>query len=122
MPDAKAFKHRLELPLVPARWRVPEASGLQRQRLLSALQDPWEHGLVLLIAPAGCGKTTLLSQFAAAVGAPVAWFRAESSERDPAHLLRYLAASLRHALPGLEGDLGSVEGVAAALDGYGQKA
>lgn len=122
MPDAKAFKRRLELPLVPARWRVPAASGLQRQRLLSALQDPWEHGVVLLIAPAGCGKTTLLSQFAAGAGAPVAWFRAESSERNPAHLLRYLAASLSQALPGLDGDFSSVEGVAAALDGYRQKA
>lgn len=121
MPDVKAFKHRLELPLVPARWRVPGASGLQRQRLLSALQDPWEHGLVLLIAPAGCGKTTLLSQFAAGAGAPVAWLRAESSERDPAHLLRYLAASLSQALPGLKGDFSTVEGVAAALDGLRQK-
>ena len=122
MPDAKAFKHRLELPLVPARWRVPSASGLQRQRLLSALQDPWEHGLVLLVAPAGSGKTTLLAQFAAGARVPVAWFRAESSERDPGHLLRYLDASLRAALPDLKGDFSSVEGAAAALHGLKQKA
>ena len=94
MPDAEPFEHRLQLPLVPARWRVPAASGLQRQRLLSAPKDPWEHGLVLLVAPAGSGKTTLLAQFAAGAAGPVAWFRAESSERDPAHLLRYLEASL----------------------------
>ncbi len=122
MPDVKAYKHRLELPLVPARWRIPAASGLQRQRLLSALQDPWEHGLVLLVAPAGSGKTTLLGQFAAGAQVPVAWFRAESSERDPKHLLRYLDASLKAALPELAGDFSSVEGAAAALHGLKQKA
>lgn len=122
MPDAKAFNHRRELPLVPARWQVPAASGLQRQRLLGALRDPWEHGLVLLVAPAGCGKTTLLAQFAAASQVPVAWFRAESSERDPTHLLRYLEASLRAALPGIGGEFSSVEAAAAALHGLKQKA
>lgn len=122
MPDAKALKRRLELPLVPARWRVPNAVGLQRHRLLSALENPWEHGLVLLVAPAGCGKTTLLSQFAARAGVPVAWFRVESSEREPAHLLRYLEASLREALPELNGDFSSVEGSAAALDGCSRRA
>lgn len=77
---------------------------------------------MLLVAPAGSGKTTLLGQFAAGARVPVAWFRAESSERDPAHLLRYLDASLTAALPELTGDFSSVEGAAAALHGLRRKA
>lgn len=69
-----------------------------------------------MVAPAGSGKTTLLAQAAAAAEVPVAWYTAESSERDVASMLRYLEASLRSALPELEGDWSSLEGAAADLD------
>lgn len=115
MQEAKGPSDGNEIPLVPSKWRIPASSGLRRPRLLAALETPWKHRLVLVAAPAGCGKTTLLTQFAGTANVPVAWYRAESPERNSGLMLRYLAASLKAALRELEGDLTSIEGIAAAL-------
>ena len=55
--------------------------------------------LVLLSAPAGYGKTTLLLDFADAVTAPVAWFNADEDDRDLRSFGEYMLASLRQAFP-----------------------
>jgi len=49
---------------------------------------------VLVEAPAGYGKSTLLAQWAAAVEQPSAWLQLDASENDPLVLLRYLTAAL----------------------------
>jgi LuxR family transcriptional regulator, maltose regulon positive regulatory protein len=61
---------------------MPSAAALARERLEVRLGEAFERRLTLLVAPAGSGKTTLLAQFAAACGAPAAWYRAEALDRD----------------------------------------
>lgn len=109
---------RVELPsVVPAKVRIPTAEALPRERLEAQLAAATErHRLTLVIAPAGSGKTTLLSRFAASTGLPVAWYRAETWDDDPARLLRHLEAALSAALPGLPAGWGDVETAAAALE------
>ena len=62
---------------------------IRRPRLLSALGGHWK--LAGLHAPAGWGKTTLLSQWCAARA--VLWVTATGAERDPAQLLGSILAS-----------------------------
>ncbi|MDM7916810.1 MAG: BTAD domain-containing putative transcriptional regulator [Candidatus Eisenbacteria bacterium] len=67
----------------------PAASPLlPRPRLLRALREGCKA--VLLTAPAGCGKTALLTQFAAR--ADPLWCRLRPEDKDPGHLLGSLLA------------------------------
>jgi DNA-binding SARP family transcriptional activator len=90
--------------------------ALPRERLRRALDRVWEQRAGLVVAPAGSGKTTLLAHFAAACGAPVAWYRAEAGDREPSTLLHALA----HALSSIVGELprepASLEDLVAALE------
>jgi DNA-binding SARP family transcriptional activator len=76
-----------------AKSRAPHPFGLVRDRLLGRTDGP----VLLVLAPAGHGKTTLLSQLAARFDGRVAWYRVETSDRDPATfaagLCRVLAAA-----------------------------
>jgi DNA-binding SARP family transcriptional activator len=102
---------------VPAKVRVPAAEALPRERLEAQLAAAVErHRLTLVIAPAGSGKTTLLARFAASTRLPVAWYRAETWDDDPARMLRHLEAALGAALPGLPAGWTDVEDAARALE------
>jgi two-component SAPR family response regulator len=72
--------------------RSPSLS-LVRSRLITAL-DVRPRSLGLVVAPAGCGKTTLLAQYAAAVAGPVGWLRTVPSDADPARALHRMDATL----------------------------
>ena len=58
-------------PVPAAKIRIPRISALQRQRLTALAPTLWDHRLLLLVAPAGSGKTTLAVQLAESVDAPV---------------------------------------------------
>ena len=63
-----------------------------------ALIDRLRHGpprpIVSVIAPAGYGKTTLLSQWAEQNGQAFAWLSVDERDNDPKALLTYVAAAL----------------------------
>ena len=62
--------------LLPTKLRVPPQPprAVRRTRLIDALERDIPHyKLILLSAPAGYGKTTLLAQWAHASHFPVAW-------------------------------------------------
>jgi DNA-binding SARP family transcriptional activator len=91
---------------------------LPRERLEGRLAELWSHRLGLVVAPAGSGKTTLLGRFAASAGVPVAWYRAETWDRDEAALVRHLHASLGRIVPALGNHWTRVEDAAEALEGW----
>jgi DNA-binding SARP family transcriptional activator len=102
-----------------AKVRMPSLPPtLDRQRLNATLERVWDHRLGLVVAPAGSGKTTLLAKFCRSLSAPTAWYQAESSEATVADLLAHLWAAFTAALGPLPGDWTSVEGAAAALEGW----
>jgi len=103
--------------VIAAKVRVPATEALPRERLESQLAASADHHrLTLIIAPAGSGKTTLLARFAASTPMPVAWYRAETWDDDPARMLRHLEAALGAALPGLRAGWLDVEDAARALE------
>lgn len=64
--------------------------------------------LVLLCAPAGYGKTTLLADFAASAPLPRCWYFLEHTDTDPVLFLRTLLASLCVVFPQLDNTLTAV--------------
>jgi DNA-binding SARP family transcriptional activator len=105
-------------PVVAAKVRVPPDLSLPRERLQAQLATVFRHRLAVVVAPAGSGKTSLLASFAAAAGAPVAWYRAETWDGDERAILRHLEAALTSALDGLPDRWRSVEDSAAALESW----
>ncbi len=67
------------------------------------------HKLTLISAPAGFGKTTLVSEWVANCDRPVAWLSLDAEENDPARFLTYIVAALQTLV------LSDVEGVAANI-------
>src|SRR4051794_11714520 len=76
--------------------RVPPlpAGAVSRPRLLTRLARAQHTPLVLVVAPAGWGKTTLLTQWAHVERRPVAWLSIEPRHNDPAALCADVARLL----------------------------
>lgn len=71
-----------------------EPGILPRPRLLRLLRQYETRRVILLHAPAGYGKTTLLASFHREIDAPVCWVRLSEADHDVSHLAGALGASL----------------------------
>jgi LuxR family maltose regulon positive regulatory protein len=63
-----------------------------------------ESGLILVSAPAGFGKTTVLAEWLAAAPADqwaAAWLSLDATDNDPVLFWTYLIAALQTAAPGV---------------------
>ncbi|MDQ6672932.1 MAG: hypothetical protein M3069_19690 [Chloroflexota bacterium] len=67
---------------------------LRRERLLEALHKHHARPLILLVAPAGYGKSTLAATYARDSGAAVAWLTLQAADRDSRRLFTRLADAL----------------------------
>ncbi|MCO5185361.1 MAG: hypothetical protein M9965_15660 [Anaerolineae bacterium] len=70
-------------------------SLVARPRLIEILNQGLAHKLTLLSAPAGFGKTTLVSNWLAEYQLPASWLSLDSEDSDPARFLLYLTAGLQ---------------------------
>lgn len=68
-------------------------------RLIQHLNDGLHHKLTLVTAPAGFGKTTLISDWIADCGYPVAWLSLDEGDNEPTRFLTYLIAALQTIAP-----------------------
>src|SRR3954453_3030037 len=74
---------------------IPRTVLVERARLLERLAAvPDDVPLVLLTAPAGYGKTTLLSQWAAADRRRFGWVSLDNVDSDPVRLAHHVALAL----------------------------
>jgi LuxR family transcriptional regulator, maltose regulon positive regulatory protein len=78
---------------------VPQPNVVRRSRLSRLLGKGLDRKLSLISAPAGFGKTTLISQWLSEQDRPVAWLSLDEGESDPTRFLSYLIAALRTAAP-----------------------
>ena len=89
------LESKLFIPIQP-QWLVP------RPRLRTALDNEATHyKLILISAPAGYGKTTLLAEWARASSLTVAWLSITGEEDDVEFFLRYLLAAWETVQPGI---------------------
>lgn len=87
--------------LQPARSAERAATRfLARPRLLDLLHGVGPGQVGLVVAPAGCGKTTLLTQWADTVGLPVVWHRAEVADTNVARFAARLHERVATTLAG----------------------
>lgn len=68
---------------------------LSRTRLLDMLSDLLDYRLVIIAAPAGYGKTSLLIDFANQFEWPFCWFALDALDNDLSRFLFHLIASIR---------------------------
>src|SRR4051795_9689654 len=93
-------------PLLETKLHVPRRRrGLvARPRLIERLGRGGESALTLVSAPAGFGKTTLLTEWLAAAraaGRSVAWVSLDGRDNDPVLFWTYLVAALERAAQGV---------------------
>lgn len=67
---------------------------VDRPRLNQQLDRCVEHKLLLVSAPPGFGKTTLLSEWSQQSECPVAWVSLDCTDNDPMHFWSYVVAAL----------------------------
>ncbi|GAA5529071.1 LuxR C-terminal-related transcriptional regulator [Herpetosiphon gulosus] len=83
---------------------VPRFNGVVRSQLLERLKERHDRRLTVVSAPAGFGKTMLVSQWIASCKQPVAWLTLDQNDNDLARFLAYVVAALQTIEPafGLE--------------------
>ena len=113
-------------PLVLTKLRVPAARPrlVSRVRLLDRLADESSSGLILVCAPAGYGKTTLLAEWSRLLqqsGTAVAWYALDAGDADPIVFSTYLVASFIEALGPLPELVQAVQRLRAAPESDPQR-
>jgi len=88
----------------------PRAKTVLRPRLIERLIEGMHRKLTLISAPAGFGKTTLVSEWVAGCERPVAWLSLDEGDNDPTRFLTYLVAALQTIAANIgEGVLGVLQ-------------
>ena len=95
----------------------PRPKVVPRPHLIERLNEGLHRKMILISAPAGFGKTTLVSIWLAECRQPVAWLSLDEGDNEPTRFLTYLIAALQTlALSKVEGIAPKIgEGILAAL-------
>ncbi len=90
-------------PLLATKLHVPlpRPDLIDRPRLLERLEEGASRKLTLISAPAGFGKTTLVSTWVQRASSQVAWLSLDEGDNDPTRFLSYLLAALDGSWPGV---------------------
>ena len=90
MPASELLHTKLAIP--PAR-----ADRVPRPRLIEQFEASLERPLILICAPAGFGKTSLITDWyeqSESSGIPLAWLSLDEEDSDPTRFLTYLISAL----------------------------
>ena len=89
-------------PLLTTKLYVPHIRPnlVPRPRLIEQLNEGSHRKLTLISAPAGFGKTTLVSEWIQTMGGStppisIAWFSLDEGDNDPTRFLTYLVGAVR---------------------------
>ncbi|MGD8814119.1 MAG: LuxR C-terminal-related transcriptional regulator [Anaerolineales bacterium] len=77
----------------------PHQYLIPRPRLEQRLDEGASKSLMVVSAPAGYGKTTILSAWAEASKLPIAWLSLDAENNDPHNLMVYVITALQQVLP-----------------------
>jgi LuxR family maltose regulon positive regulatory protein len=93
----------MSTPLLAGKLFIPPSRPkvVLRPRLIEQLNESPHRKLTLISAPAGFGKTTLVSAWVTACGRPTAWLSLDEGDNDPTRFLAYLIAALQTIAPNI---------------------
>ena len=83
-------------PLLATKTTVPRLreGRVARPRLVQRLRAATVREFVLVCAPAGFGKSTLLAEWVRGDRRPVAWLSLDEGDNDPVRFWRHVAAAM----------------------------
>jgi LuxR family transcriptional regulator, maltose regulon positive regulatory protein len=98
---AEATEVRTAVPMLATKLRRPSTPLLliDRPRLLDQLTTYVDRRLILVSAPAGYGKTALISHWLDAAAGAYAWLSLDEQDNELATFLLYLVAAIQGAYP-----------------------
>jgi len=99
-------------PILATKLYIPplRAKTVPRSRLIERLNEGLTGKLTLISAPAGFGKTTLISEWINGCRLPAAWLSLDEGDSDLARFIAYLISALQMINAGIgEGLLGALQ-------------
>lgn len=102
--------------LLRTKLAIPQrrACLIERPRLMERLAAAPPGGVLLVSAPAGFGKTTLIADWTAVNRSPLAWFSLDEADNQPRLFWRYVVAALRTANAPIRAEIDQYLGAGAA--------
>lgn len=99
----------MDFPILTTKLYIPHAPGalVEREQLFDKIRAGVEHSarLVFVCAPAGFGKSTLVSAWAETQTTPIAWLSLSEQDDTPERFFAYLIAAIQRVHPGFAADL-----------------
>jgi LuxR family maltose regulon positive regulatory protein len=93
----------MSTPILATKLYIPplRPNIVNRPRLIERLNEGLHRKLTLISAPAGFGKTTLISEWLVGRERSVAWLSLDEGDNDPIRFLMYLVAALQTIAPNI---------------------
>ncbi len=78
---------------------------VSRPRLIARINTGMEKALILISAPAGYGKTTLVCSWLHETKTPYTWVSLDEDDNNPIHFLQYLLTALQKVVPTIQAEM-----------------